>query len=95
MRITKHIVTAILILIKWNLFASSIGLIKKENEIILSVPTINGTGYHIQETNDMIEWYSISDRSMGPKTHKLNMAKKAQSSFYRPVSLALDNVNSL
>ena len=91
MRITKHIVTAILILIKWNLFASSIGLIKKENEIILSVPTINGTGYHIQETNDMIEWYSISDRSMGPKTHKLNMAKKAQSSFYRLLTWEMED----
>ena len=91
MRITKHIVTAILILIKWNLFASSIGLIKKENEIILSVPTINGTGYHIQETNDMVEWYSISDRSMGPKTHKLNMANKAQSSFYRLLTWEMED----
>ena len=91
MRITKHIVTAILILIKWNLFASSIGLIKKENEIILSVPTINGTGYHIQETNDMVEWYSISDRSMGPKTHKLSIAKKAQSSFYRLLTWEMED----
>ena len=91
MRETKHIVISILILLKLNLFASSIDIIKKDHEIILSVPTMMDTGYHIQETNDMVDWYSIGDRSMGPKTHKINISKKAQSSFYRLLTWEMED----
>ena len=83
MRITRYIITAIILLLEWSLFANSISLIKKEQVIILSVPTMTDTGFYIQETNDMSNWHSIGDRCMSPKTLKINIEETAQNSFYR------------
>ena len=72
-----------MLLLEWSLLANSISLIKKEQVIIISVPTMNDTGFYIQETNDMSNWYSIGDRCMSPKTLKINIEEKTQNSFYR------------
>ena len=87
----RNINLALLILIQWNLHAGTINIIKQEEAIWVSVPVIQDTGFYIEESSDMVEWHSVSDRSMGPKTHKINFSLIKDKSFYRLQTWAMED----
>ncbi len=82
---------ALIILIQWNLHAGSINITKQEEAIWVSVPVIQDTGFYIEESSDMVEWHSVSDRSMGPKTHKIKFTPIKDKSFYRLQTWAMED----
>ena len=87
----RNINLALLILIQWNLHAGTINIIKQEEAIWVSVPVIQDTGFYIEESSDMVEWHSVSDRSMGPKTHKIKFSLIKDKSFYRLQTWAMED----
>ena len=88
---TTIIAFSILILFQCGLHASSIKIIKQKESVLLSVPIIQDTGFYIEESSDMVQWHTVSDRGMGPKTHQINILENKNKSFYRLHTWAMED----